>query len=155
MVPTVLRTKLLDLVHDLPSSAHLGVHKTKDRLSRHFFRPKLYKDVRDFYRICPTCVRVDKSNHPMLMMLQLVKRNWLKDYIDENLRSTNLIDFVLDFRDKIRISLEMANEIEDKAKKKSKFYYDARQQDSFNAGDQVLLLPLTGKPLQAKYCLYS
>src|SRR6218665_284095 len=37
VVPIVLRNKLLGLSHDLPSSAHLGVQKTKDRLRRHFF----------------------------------------------------------------------------------------------------------------------
>src|SRR6218665_39459 len=35
--PIVLRNKLLGLSHNLPSSPHLGVQTTKDRLCRHFF----------------------------------------------------------------------------------------------------------------------
>src|SRR6218665_1590490 len=63
LVPIVLRNKLLGLSHDLPSSAHLGVQKTKDRLYRHFFWPNLDKYVRDYIRTCSTCQRVDKSGH--------------------------------------------------------------------------------------------
>ena len=86
-------------------------------------------------------------------VLQLIKQNWLKDDVAQNLKSTNVIDFVLNLREKIKISLATANEIESNAKKKSKIYYDRKsQQDSFNVGNQVLLLlPLRGKPLQARY----
>lgn len=54
----------------------------------------------------------------------------------------------------MRMSLETDNETEAKARKKAKSYYDRKsRQDSFDEGDQVLLvLPLIGKPLQAKYC---
>lgn len=55
-------------------------------------------------------------------VLQLVKQNWLNDDIVENLKSTNVTDFVLDLRNKIRMFLETANKIEAKAKKKSKNY---------------------------------
>lgn len=84
----------------------------------------------------------------------LVKQNWWGDDVVENLKSTNVIGFVLDFLENIRLSLEAANDIESKAKQKSKIYYDCKsQQDSFNVGDQVLLLlPLIGKLLQARFC---
>jgi len=86
-------------------------------------------------------------------VLQLIKQNWLNDDVVQNLKSANVIDFVLNLRKKIKISLVTANEIESNAKKKSKIYYDRKsQQDSFDVGDQVLLLlPLRGKPLQARY----
>src|SRR6218665_3392937 len=86
-------------------------------------------------------------------VLQLTKQNWLNDDVVQNLKSTNVIDFVLNLREKIKISLVTANEIESNAKKKSKIYYDRKSQpDSLNVGDQVLLLlPLRGKPLHARY----
>src|SRR6218665_2490505 len=85
--------------------------------------------------------------------LQLTKQNWLNDNVVQNLKSTNVIDFVLNLRERIKISLATANEIESNAKKKYKIYYDRKsQQDSFDVGDQVLLLlPLRGKPLQVRY----
>src|SRR6218665_2736107 len=37
VVPHPLRAKLLHIAHDLPTSGHLGIKKTYDRLARHFF----------------------------------------------------------------------------------------------------------------------
>src|SRR6218665_2056648 len=51
-------------------------------------------------------------------------------------------------------SLEIVNDLEDKVKKKkSKVWYDRKALEvSYDVGDPVLLLlPLVGKPLQAKY----
>jgi hypothetical protein len=36
VAPTSIRRQLLYLSHDIPASAHLGIHKTLDRLLRHF-----------------------------------------------------------------------------------------------------------------------
>src|SRR6218665_1107445 len=86
--------------------------------------------------------------HDARGVLQLIKQNWLNDDVVQNLKSTNVIDFVLNLREKIKISLATANEIDSNDKKKSKIYYDRKsQQDSFDVGDQVLLLlSLRGKP---------
>ena len=37
VVPQLLRAKLLHIAHDLPTSGHLGIKKTYDRLARHSF----------------------------------------------------------------------------------------------------------------------
>jgi len=86
-------------------------------------------------------------------VLQLIKQNWLNDDVVQNLKSTNVIDFVLNVREKIKLTLATANEIESNAKKKYKIHDDRKSQpDSLNVGDQVLLLlPLRGKPLHARY----
>ena len=49
--------------------------------------------------------------------------------------------------------MEIANEMEEKAKKKGKCWYDKKARDViYEVGEQVLLLlPLIGKPLQAIY----
>lgn len=61
---------------------------------------------------------------------------------------------LLSLRDRIRTSIEIANEMEDNAKKKSKCWYDSKARDvSYDVGEQMLLLlPLIRKPYQAKYC---
>ena len=86
--------------------------------------------------------------------LQLIKNSWLRVDIIPDLKKTNVIDFVLDLRNKIRDSVKLANDNEQVAKLNSKRYYDRGTKEiEFAEGDKVLLLlPLVGKPLQAKYC---
>lgn len=86
--------------------------------------------------------------------LQLIKQNWLRCDILPDMSKSNLIDFVLDLRERIRHSVHMVNDNELIAKAKSKAWYDKHARNvMFQEGDKVLLLlPLIGKPLQAKYC---
>lgn len=67
-----------------------------------------------------------------------------------HVKSANVIDFILNLRNRIRTFLEIMNEMEEKVKK---VWYDRKARDaSYDIGDQVLLLlPLAGKSLQAKY----
>lgn len=78
----------------------------------------------------------------------------MREDLLDNIKSTNIIDFALSLRDRIRTSIEIANEMEDNAKKKSKCWYDSKARDvSYDVGEQMLLLlPLIRKPYQAKYC---
>ena len=85
--------------------------------------------------------------------LQMIKQSWMKTDVVPALKKVNLIDFVLDLREKIKVSLQIVNENELMMKSKSKEWYDVNAKSvKFEKGDQVLLLPLIGKPLQAKYC---
>lgn len=57
-------------------------------------------------------------------MLQLMKESWLyEDVLNED-SGTNLIDFVLNLREKIRLSMELANDNTFVAKLKNKIWYD-------------------------------
>lgn len=62
VVPKPFRAEILKLAHEPPTSGHLGVRKTQDRILCHFFWPKLYQDVGDFCRTCHTCQVVGKPN---------------------------------------------------------------------------------------------
>ena len=62
VVPPSYRAEIMKVAHDLPMSGHLGVRKTQDRIMRHFFWPKLHKDVSQFCQTCHTCQIVGKSN---------------------------------------------------------------------------------------------
>jgi serine protease inhibitor ecotin len=86
--------------------------------------------------------------------LRLIKQSWLSDdVLLSGVEKTNLVDFVLELRERIRVSVRLGNENAVVAKSKSKEWYDrcAKVVD-FEVGQQVLLfLPLIGKPLEAKY----
>lgn len=60
VVPTSLRDKVLELAHSNPAAGHLGMIKTKARLSQHFFWPSLKQDVQDHVRTCDMCQQLDK-----------------------------------------------------------------------------------------------
>lgn len=87
-------------------------------------------------------------------MLQLMKESWINENVHDEIQGVNLIEFVLELRERIRVALQLANENAAVAQCKSKLWYDKHSQNVvFDEGEQVLLLlPLVGKPLQAKYC---
>ena len=60
VVPPGYRKEILRIAHELPVGGHLGVRKTKDRIMRHFYWPKLSADVAEFCRTCHTCQVVGK-----------------------------------------------------------------------------------------------
>ena len=60
VVPPGYRKEILRIAHELPVGGHLGVRKTKDRIMRHFYWPKLSVDVAEFCRTCHTCQVVGK-----------------------------------------------------------------------------------------------
>src|SRR6218665_1197110 len=85
--------------------------------------------------------------------LQLIKKHWLHDEWIGKLKKPNLIEFVLGLRERIRKAMLCVNESEFVGKSKSKHYYDLTARAvGFEVGEKVLvLLPLRGKPLLAKY----
>ena len=67
VAPQSLREKLMHLAHDIPASGHLGVAKTKARLSPHFYWPHMAKHVTQYVRSCDVCQRLGKvRNHTQL-----------------------------------------------------------------------------------------
>jgi len=62
----------------------------------------------------------------------------LREDLFDNVKSINIIDFVLSLSDRIRTSIEIANEMDEKEKKKGKCLYDRKAQDvSYEVGEQV------------------
>lgn len=53
VVPQKFRKTVLQIAHD--TSGHLGVRKTYDCVLRHFFWPRLKKDISDYIRSYNTC----------------------------------------------------------------------------------------------------
>ena len=58
VLPYKLRPNVLQLAHDIPMAGHLGRNKTMDRITRIFYWPGMYGDVRNH---CQTCAECQKS----------------------------------------------------------------------------------------------
>ncbi len=50
-----LRARLLREAHDVSVSGHLGRDKTAERLSRHYYWPRMMATVAEYVRSCPAC----------------------------------------------------------------------------------------------------
>lgn len=60
VVPITIRQLVLKTAHDM--LGHLGVRKTYDRIMRHFYWPKLKKDVAAYVKTCHICQMTGKPN---------------------------------------------------------------------------------------------
>nr|XP_054757359.1 uncharacterized protein LOC129263473 [Lytechinus pictus] len=61
VVPPCYRTDILKMAHELPMAGHVGIRKTEDRIMRHFYWPKMHKDVVHFCKTCHTCQIIGKA----------------------------------------------------------------------------------------------
>ena len=62
VVPMSYRNHVMSIAHDTAMAGHLGVKKTYDRVSAHFFWPKMKQDIAEYCRSCHTCQVVGKPN---------------------------------------------------------------------------------------------
>ena len=86
--------------------------------------------------------------HSVRGPLKLMKEKWLAEESE-----TNMLDYVSDFKQRLTDACNMAKAHLKETQKEMKTRYDEKTKvRKFNPGDQVLvLLPITGQPLQAKY----
>ena len=63
VLPAVFRNQVLKLAHDCPLSGHLGVRKTLYRINRHFFWPRMRKDIASYCKTCHVCQVAGKPQH--------------------------------------------------------------------------------------------
>jgi hypothetical protein len=54
--------EILSLVHDTPLSGHLGINKTLQKVTTHFYWPGVRKDIVEFCKTCHICQIVGKPN---------------------------------------------------------------------------------------------
>ncbi len=55
VVPKAQRSEVLQLGHSIPWSGHLGFAKTCLRVSRRFYWPRMYTDIKEYCQTCPEC----------------------------------------------------------------------------------------------------
>jgi hypothetical protein len=85
--------------------------------------------------------------------LSLLKTVWSKRLTDLSSAKPNVVEYLLDLREKMKQITELAAEGSKRAKTKSKSWYDKRARErTFSPGDLVLaLLPTSKDPLGVKY----
>lgn len=66
VVPSELRENIILENHAQPTSAHLGIFKTYNRLLLRYFWPGMHKDVVKFVGSCQKCLEYKTSNHQTL-----------------------------------------------------------------------------------------
>lgn len=62
VIPTPNRKKIMYENHDVPTSGHLGVHKTYCRIFERYYWPGMKKDIKYYVRTCVTCGANKHSN---------------------------------------------------------------------------------------------
>jgi hypothetical protein len=85
--------------------------------------------------------------------LGLLKSSWLQDQDSNQGVKPNVLKYIMDLRQKLQQCQEIALDTANEAKTNSKVWYDRRSRErEFDIGQLVLvLLPMAGKPLDAKY----
>lgn len=55
VVPSYERQELLERLHDSPMSAHLGMHKTYNRIKQRHYWPNMFDFIKEYVGRCDTC----------------------------------------------------------------------------------------------------
>ena len=86
--------------------------------------------------------------HPVRGPLKSLKEKWLEEKTE-----INLLEYVSKFKNRLTKALEIARENLKNAQGKMKVWYDKNaRQRKFSPGDKVLVLfPISGQPLRARY----
>nr|XP_008105066.1 PREDICTED: uncharacterized protein LOC100554808 [Anolis carolinensis] len=72
VVPQKYREQLMEVAHDSPQGGHLGIRRTTQRITKNFFWPGMYQQIKRFCQSCDTCQRIssgrDKLKAPLVPM---------------------------------------------------------------------------------------
>ena len=83
VLPQQYRQHIILIAHD--KSGHLGIQKTKDRITQHFYWPNINHDIRDHCQTCEQCQFMSKgkqSNRLLLRPLPIVDTPFKRVGID-------------------------------------------------------------------------
>ena len=69
VLPKQYRYSVMEIAHD--KSGHLGIQKTKDRVTQHFYWPNINHDIRDHCITCEQCQFLSKSKQPKALLRPL------------------------------------------------------------------------------------
>ena len=84
VLPKEMRDRVMSLAHDTVMSGHLGVNKTKERISSHFYWPGMDKDIALFCRSCEKCQKnsINKPAKAPLINLPVINTPFSRVAID-------------------------------------------------------------------------
>lgn len=93
--PKEARPRILFACHNIPTSGHMGVAKTKARIFEHYWWPKFQYDVKRYVKCCRVCQAIKPENKRPMGLMSIVDpptRAWQKlavDFFGPLPRSTN------------------------------------------------------------------
>ena len=125
------------------------------------------KELLDLFKIALTPVQAEKVSVGYLIKDQILMRKWsthhvtiaplllLKEkWLDEDPEKISVLKYVATFKDRLfRVGQIAKRNLQESQSKKMKVWYDRKAKSRcFEPGDRVLVLfPVVGNPLQAKY----
>lgn len=74
-----IKVRLLQEAHDNPLSGHMGVTKTAELLSRCYYWPKLFEEVKEYVTSCVSCQSIKANNQSLPGLAQSIPhppRRW-------------------------------------------------------------------------------
>ncbi|OBZ80653.1 hypothetical protein A0J61_11298, partial [Choanephora cucurbitarum] len=63
VLPECLQNEVFNLLHDHPTSGHLGIGRTLQRFSRLYYLPNMKEWITDKVNQCETCQRIKRTNY--------------------------------------------------------------------------------------------
>jgi hypothetical protein len=69
-VPRKIRDQVMQQGHDAITSGHFGIDKTMERLTRTYYWPGMWTDIRQYIRECDVCQRNKSDRHQPYGLLQ-------------------------------------------------------------------------------------
>ncbi|XP_060126466.1 uncharacterized protein LOC132591526 [Zootoca vivipara] len=72
VLPRAYRLQVLQMAHDAPSAAHLGIRKTSDRIQARFYWPGMGKDIQEYCKSCVICQKAGKRADKTRGLLQSI-----------------------------------------------------------------------------------
>ena len=61
-MPKVYQSEILKLAHESPMGGHLGINKTYNKITKHFYWPQIRHCVAEFCKTCHICQMLGKPN---------------------------------------------------------------------------------------------
>lgn len=104
---TDIQAKILHEYHDVPTSAHFGVEKTLERVSRDYSWPRMRETVETYVRGCDACQRHKSANQKppgLLHPLPIPEASWetiTMDFIGPLPKTKTGYDSIVVFVDKL------------------------------------------------------
>ena len=91
--------------------------------------------------------------YPVRGPLSLLRSTWLQSPLPASSTKRSVLQYILQMRERIGQCTELATQVAENARSTAKTWYDRHARSrQFDEGDFVLvLLPISGKPLQCKY----
>ena len=102
-----LKTTIISEHHDGKVSGHIGYQKTYDSITRYYYWPNMYVDIKLYVRSCLMCQKTKSSNRkPMGLLhpLPIPTRRWqcvTMDFIVQLPKTTNSFDAIFVVVDKL------------------------------------------------------